>query len=83
MKQMITVSVPLSTNLETEARVIAAGMGISRSELIRRAIKDYLPQLAVPSAIAAIVNRGEDVETATGPARPGQSQEAQLEQAKT
>lgn len=42
----VNVSAPFPIELEVEARIAAARQGISRSELVRRAVKEYLIKFA-------------------------------------
>lgn len=48
MEPSVFVTAPFPTQLEKQARIEAAKRGVSRAELIRLAVSDYLQRLEQP-----------------------------------
>ena len=48
------ISTPMPGDLERKARITAAHVGISRAELVRRALVDYLERLTRSTEMATV-----------------------------
>lgn len=54
----VRCTIPFPARLERQARIVAAHEGVSKSEIIRRALVAYLHGLETPKLI--VENRGQD-----------------------